>query len=141
MKQAVCHPNTAQTGAAAIYMVLIIVTMFTSSAIIIGGALSQQLRASSDVASSTRAFYAGASGIQRGLYDLIQLNAQGGQQQEIAVEGNIEYEEESAHYTGTAILLLSEDNSRALPCVIVKGQYQRQERRSQFGSTQAGCGQ
>lgn len=129
------HHNSR--GAAAIYLVLLLTFMFTSSALIISFSLSRQLRASSEVADSARAFYAATSGLEQGLMELV-TNPEANQV--VTISGTIPYDDTEATYSGEGRFIASPDDANILlPCVAAQGKFRTQQRRAELGGTGIGC--
>lgn len=116
-------------GDVAIYVAMLMLIVVTSSALLLSGLLSQQLRFSQEVVSSERAFYAANSGVEHALYLLAQANQAGNSLETVEIEGEVPYEEETAVYEGAAELVLSEDLTTATPCVKSTGSFRDQVRR------------
>src|SRR3989344_3016268 len=62
--------QVSSTGDISVYMALVILLVLTSSAIVLSGILSKQIRLSQDIASSERAFYAANTGLEQALHTL-----------------------------------------------------------------------
>lgn len=127
-----------QRGAAAIYLVLLLTFMFTSSALIISFSLSRQLRATSEIANSARAFYAATSGIEQGLMQLV-TNPQ--TDTTVTISDTITYDDgEDATFVGEGRFVPSLDDPNILvPCVFAQGDFRGQQRRAELGGTGIGC--
>ena len=116
----------SQQGAVAVYITLLMLIMITSSALVLSSVFSEQLRASREIISSERAFYAANSGVEEGLYQLVYAYGN----EDIEFEGEVEYgTEPAASYDVQADLILSDDGSVLRPCIASTGSHSREERR------------
>lgn len=122
--------NAGARGSIAVYLALVMTLIITSSAVILSGILSQQLRASQNFVASERSFYAANSGVEEALYLLVQQSQQGGGDQVITIDdGEVRYDDQTATYQVKARLVTSQDLIRVVPCVISLGRYAQEERR------------
>jgi len=131
MKKNIHNPDyfVYSRGSIAVYIALMMTLVISSSAVILGGILSQQLQASKNFVASERAFYAANSGTEEALYLLVQQNRQGGSGPIEVDSGQVTYEDADASYEVSARLVVSDDLTRTLPCITSTGQFRQEERR------------
>lgn len=128
--------NQSQQGAVAVYITLLMLIMITSSAIVLSSVFSEQLRASREIISSERAFYAANSGVEEGLYQLVYSYGN----ENIEFEGEVPYNsEQAATYDVQADLILSEDGTTLRPCIASTGEHSREERRISLNPGGGSC--
>lgn len=120
--------NMYQIGATAVYIALIVAILIVSSALILGRALSVQLRLSQDIVSTERAFYAANAGVEEALYELIQNNAG----ESTIDEGVIEYDDRTANYSVDAHAVTQGPD--VFTCISSLGEYAGVQRRANLGS-------
>ncbi len=114
--------STFQTGAASVYMALIIAVLMVSSALVFNTILVREIRLGRSVANSERAFAAADTGYEQALYQLshsTDLTTEG--------RGEIEYDGEKAVYEFRGQVFVH-DNVR-FPCVLSSGTYRDETRR------------
>lgn len=117
-------------GSVALYIALVILTMFVSTALIIGGIATKQIQASRSTVKSERAFYAANSGVEEALWQLAELNnTSGGLGPVEIVDGEVPYDDGRASYDVRAILVVDETGVTARPCVESAGEFGEEKRR------------
>ncbi len=119
----------SQQGVAAVYLMLLILLIVTSSAIAISSVLSRQLRLTERNIDSERAFYAANSGVEEALFLLVQQNEAGGSGVIEVTDGQVPYGDQSASYDARARLIVTEDLQQSLPCIVSSGEYGGEFRR------------
>ncbi len=125
--------NNLQRGDAALYIVVLMLIVITSSAITLSSMLSGMLRASQGVVDSERALYASNSGFEDALF---QLYAPVGEEEasepidtekEINIEETeVEYEDGVATYEVEA--WFAEEEGVVQPCIKSEGKYKGAKR-------------
>jgi len=102
-------PTNSQTGAVSVIIALILVSLITASVVVLGGALSRQIRASQDIVSAERAFYAAYSGYEHALY--VRCVNQQDVSSDNPITDDISYDDESASYSAYVSLIGDNDIS------------------------------
>lgn len=122
----------SQSGSVAVYIVLMISFLILSSALVLSGVLSVQLRLTRDVVSTEQAFYAANSGVEQALYTLVQNNL-AGQTGDISInDGEVMYDDGSkATYGVNAKSVTVGYNTVA--CISSLGEYAGSQRRLNLG--------
>ena len=124
--------NRSQQGSAPLYIALVLTFLIVSSAIVLTGALSVQLRFTRNLISSEQAFYAANSGVEEALYMLAQQNAAGEIGDVTIEDGEIEYGPgDTARYEVQAKTVI--EGQRARVCVSSLGTHSGDQRRLQLG--------
>lgn len=93
--------NQREKGDVSVFISLLIAFVITASMIILGTILARQIRASRNVISTERAFYAADTGLERALYELIK-NAN--PTVTTPLTGSIDYSGQLATYESYAFL-------------------------------------
>jgi Tfp pilus assembly protein PilX len=137
-KLQITNPNT-QTGVIAVYIILLVLLIVTSSAIAVGSILSRQIRSTERNIESERAFYAANSGVEEALFLLVQQNEQGGPGEVEIEDGQVIYDDAQARYTVRARLVVSESLTQSVPCIVSTGSYQGEVRRLRLQPPDVEC--
>jgi len=123
--------NITQQGSIAVYIVLLIGFLILSSALVLSGILSVQLRLTRDVVSTEQAFYAANSGVEEALYLLVQQNL-AGEIGDVTIEnGEVAYDEAVALYNVDAKTVI--EGFDAIACISSLGEYAGSQRRLTLG--------
>lgn len=125
--------HSAEKGAIAIYLALLVTIVILSGALLQSGILSQQIRFSTDILQNERAFYASDSGIEATLFDL-EKKIQQGDLSDSTLDGSISYEGQEATFHATGRVMIVDDQSRTTACVASTGISGRENRRTAVGT-------
>ena len=131
--------KNSQKGAVAVYTTLVMIMIITSGSILMSGILSKQISFSEDVETSERAFYSANSGVEQALYQIAgQLNT--GEITPVTIdEQEIAYGNQTATYKAKAEIVISEDQTRSIPCVVSIGEFRNETRRIRLGPATGVC--
>lgn len=124
------NKHLPERGALSIIIALIMIIVITSSAVVLSGTLSRQIRASQDVITTETALYAANSGFEHALY--VRLKKGQDVRSSNEVSGELSDGDDVATYTGQAYLTADQKI-----CALGVGKFLNLTRKLAIGTT--GC--